>query len=136
MASKGSVNKVIIVGNLGSDPESKSAGDTPLTTASIATSETWKNKEGEAQERTEWHRIVAWRKAAEILATYGKKGDKVYVEGSLQTKSWGDEGDKRYSTEVVVRDLTFLGGGKRESGSEVAPREMPESPTEKDDLPF
>ena len=136
MASKGSVNKVIIVGNLGSDPESKSAGDTPLTTASIATSETWKNKEGEAQERTEWHRIVAWRKAAEILATYGKKGDKVYVEGSLQTKSWGDEGDKRYSTEVVVRDLTFLGGGKRESGSEVAPREMPESPAEKDDLPF
>jgi len=136
MASKGSVNKVIIVGNLGSDPESKSAGDTPLTTASIATSETWKNKEGEAQERTEWHRIVAWRKAAEILATYGKKGDKIYVEGSLQTKSWGDEGDKRYSTEVVVRDLTFLGGGKRESGENAAPREMPESPAEGDDLPF
>ncbi len=130
MASKGSVNKVIIVGNLGSDPESKSAGDTPLTTASIATSETWKNKEGEAQERTEWHRIVAWRKAAEILATYGKKGDKVYVEGSLQTKSWGDEGDKRYSTEVVVRDLTFLGGSKKES------KEEPESSAEGDDLPF
>ena len=130
MASKGSVNKVIIVGNLGSDPESKSAGDTPLTTASIATSETWKNKEGEAQERTEWHRIVAWRKAAEILATYGKKGDKVYVEGSLQTKSWGDEGDKRYSTEVVVRDLTFLGGSKKES------KEAPGSSAEGDDLPF
>jgi len=136
MASKGSVNKVIIVGNLGSDPESKSAGDTPLTTASIATTETWKNKEGEVQERTEWHRIVAWRKAGEILANYGKKGDKIYVEGSLQTKSWGDEGDKKYSTEVVVRDLTFLGGAKRVSGGSSEPRPVPDSPANEDELPF
>ena len=134
MAAKGSVNKVILVGNLGADPETKDVNGTPLTTASLATTESW-SKDGESQERVEWHRVVAWRKVAEILANFGKKGDKIYIEGSLQTKSWGDEGDKRYSTEVIVRDMTFLGGAKKES--DPAPMELTPSPvTADDELPF
>ena len=138
MAAKGSVNKVILVGNLGADPESKDIKGTPLTTASLATTETW-NKDGETQERVEWHRAVAWRKVGEILANFGKKGDKVYIEGSLQTKSWGDEGDKRYSTEVIVRDMTFLGGAKRESDPAPTPAPVEPTPsavTADDELPF
>ena len=107
MAGKGSVNKVILVGNLGSDPEQRDSKGTPLTTFSIATSETW-SKDGENNERTEWHRCVAWRKVAEIIGQHSKKGDKLYIEGKLQTRSYDKDGQTHYTTEVVVNDFTFL----------------------------
>lgn len=121
MAGKGSVNKVILVGNLGSDPEQKDANGTPLTTFSIATSETW-SKDGENNERTEWHRCVAWRKVAEIIGQHSKKGDKLYIEGKLQTRSYDKDGQTHYTTEVVVNDFTFLSskGEGRQASEPVA----------------
>ena len=92
------VNKVILIGNLGSDPEVKfTPSGVPVTNFNLATSETWTDKSGERQERTEWHRLVLWRRLAEIAGQYLKKGGKIYVEGKLQTRSWDDQsGQKRY----------------------------------------
>jgi len=118
--SRGGVNKVILIGNLGSDPEVKyTPSGVPVANFSLATSETWNDKSGERQEKTEWHRLVIWRKLAEIAGQYLKKGSKIYIEGKLQTRSWDDQnGQKRYTTEVVVNDLQMLdgrgdGGGAR-----------------------
>lgn len=107
------VNKVIIVGRLGSDPELK---HTPQGQAvarlSVATSEQWTDKNGQKQERTEWHRVVVWSKLAEICGKYLSKGRQVYVEGRLQTRSWEDQqGQKKYSTEIVASTVQFLGSG-------------------------
>jgi len=109
MARSG-INKVILVGNLGQDPEVKfTAGGAAVTTLSIATSESWKDKEsGNEQEKTEWHRVVLWRRLAEIAGEYLKKGSKVYIEGQLQTRKWEQEGLTRYTTEVIARDMQFL----------------------------
>lgn len=109
MARSG-INKVILVGNLGQDPEVKfTAGGAAVTTLSIATSESWKDKEsGNEQEKTEWHRVVLWRRLAEIAGEYLKKGSKVYIEGQLQTRKWEQEGQTRYTTEVIARDMQFL----------------------------
>ena len=109
MARSG-INKVILVGNLGQDPEVKfTAGGAAVTTLSIATSESWKDKEsGTEQEKTEWHRVVLWRRLAEIAGQYLKKGSKVYIEGQLQTRKWEQEGQTRYTTEVIARDMQFL----------------------------
>ena len=109
MARSG-INKVILVGNLGQDPEVKfTAGGAAVTTLSIATSESWKDKEsGAEQEKTEWHRVVLWRRLAEIAGEYLKKGSKVYIEGQLQTRKWEQEGLTRYTTEVIARDMQFL----------------------------
>tara|TARA_B110001454_G_scaffold151541_1_gene140932 strand:+ start:6833 stop:7270 length:438 start_codon:yes stop_codon:yes gene_type:complete len=109
MARSG-INKVILVGNLGQDPEVKfTAGGAAVTTLSIATSESWKDKEsGTEQEKTEWHRVVLWRRLAEIAGEYLKKGSKVYIEGQLQTRKWEQEGQTRYTTEVIARDMQFL----------------------------
>ncbi|MGH9426527.1 MAG: single-stranded DNA-binding protein, partial [Terriglobia bacterium] len=95
-----SVNKVILVGRLGKDPELKyTQGGTPVVKFSLATDETWKDQSGEKQQRTEWHNVVAWRKLAEICGQYLNKGKLVYIEGKLQTRSWDDkEGHKRYTT--------------------------------------
>ncbi len=104
MSSKG-INKVILVGNLGQDPEVKHAPDgAAITTISIATSESWKDKNsGESKEKTEWHRVVFFGKLAEIAGKYLRKGSQVYVEGKLQTRKWQDKtGQDRYTTEVVV----------------------------------
>lgn len=112
MASKG-VNKVIIVGNLGQDPEVRyTQNSVAIATLSVATSETWKDKQtGEPKELTEWHRCVAHRRLAEICGEYLKKGSKVYIEGRLQTRKWqGQDGVERYTTEVVVKDLQMLDG--------------------------
>ncbi|NKB70257.1 MAG: single-stranded DNA-binding protein [Candidatus Latescibacteria bacterium] len=108
--SRGGVNKVILVGNMGSDPEVKyTPSGVPVVNFSLATSESWTDKSGERQERTEWHRLVLWRKLAEIAGQYLKKGSKIYVEGKLQTRSWDDpNGQKRYTTEVVVNDMQML----------------------------
>jgi single-strand DNA-binding protein len=134
------LNKVMLIGNLGGDPELKYLPNgTATVTFSLATNESYKDNEGNLVKRTEWHRIVAWRKPAEILNEYLKKGSKVYIEGRLQTRSWEDkEGQKRYMTEVQVDDWMFL-DGKGDSDHGAPPASMPSSaPAEKkeDDLPF
>jgi single-strand DNA-binding protein len=105
------VNKVIVVGNLGSDPEVKfTASGQAVARFSIATSENWTDKNGQKQERTEWHRIVAWGKLGEICGKHLAKGRQAYVEGKLQTNQWTDkEGQKRYTTEVIASTVQFLG---------------------------
>lgn len=105
------VNKVIIVGRLGADPETRQVGSGgTVARLSVATSENWVDKEGQKQERTEWHRIVVWGKLAEICGRHLAKGRQVYVEGRLQTRSWEDNGQKKYSTEIVASTVQFLGG--------------------------
>ncbi len=114
------VNKVIIVGRLGADPETKQVGaGGTVARLSVATSENWVDKEGQKQERTEWHRIVVWGKLAEICGRHLAKGRQVYVEGRLQTRSWEDNGQKKYSTEIVANTVQFLGGPneRAESGA-------------------
>jgi single-strand DNA-binding protein len=112
MAGK-SVNKVILIGNLGKDPEIKyTPQGTAVAKLTIATNERYKDKEGNWQDRTEWHNVVLWQRLAEIAGEYLKKGGKVYIEGRLQTRSWDDKqnGQKKYMTEVVGNDLVLLGG--------------------------
>ena len=114
-----SVNKVILIGNLGKDPEVKyTPQGTAVAKFSIATTDRFKDKSGEWQDRTEWHNIVAWARTAEIAGEYLKKGRSVYIEGSLRTSSWDDKatGQKKYKTEVVVNDLVLLGGGRGDGG--------------------
>jgi single-strand DNA-binding protein len=108
-----SVNKVILVGNLGKDPEVKfTPSGVPVAKFSLATNERYKDKSGEWQDRTEWHNIVAWQRLAEIVGEYVKKGSKIYIEGRLQTSSWEDKqsGEKKYRTEIVANDLVLLSG--------------------------
>ena len=108
-----SVNKVILVGNLGKDPEVKyTPSGIPVAKFSLATNERFKDKNGEWQDRTEWHNIVAWQRLAEIVGEYVKKGSKLYIEGKLQTSSWEDKqsGEKKYRTEIIAQDLVLLGG--------------------------
>ena len=112
-----SVNKVILVGRLGKDPETRymPSGEA-VTNATLATSENWKDKTGEKQEKTEWHNLVFYRRLAEIAGEYLKKGSQVYIEGKLQTRKWQTkEGQDRYTTDIVVNEMTMLGG--KSSGS-------------------
>ena len=145
--SRGGVNKVTLIGNLGSDPELKyTPSGVPVTNFNLATSESWADKStGERQERTEWHRLVLWRKLAEIAGQYLKKGSKIYVEGKLQTRSWDDQnGQKRYTTEVVVNDMQMLdsrgdsagGGWSGDPGPTAVEDSGPPQQIEEDDLPF
>lgn len=120
-----SVNKVILVGNLGKDPEVKfTPSGVPVAKFSLATNERFKGKSGEWEERTEWHNIIAWQRLAEIVGEYVKKGSKIYIEGRLQTSSWDDKqsGEKKYKTEIVASDLVLLGGDS-ERGERSASRE-------------
>jgi single-strand DNA-binding protein len=107
------INKVILVGNLGSDPEVRyTQSGTAVANFNIATNESYKNREGELVEKTEWHRIVAWSRLAEICAEYLKKGEKVYIEGSLQTRQWEDkDGNTKYTTEIKATEMMMLGDG-------------------------
>ena len=153
------VNKVIIVGNLGRDPEIKyTQANVPVANFSVATTESWKDKQsGEWQEKTEWHRVVAWRYLAEKVERTLKKGKQVYVEGKLETRKWtGQDGNERYTTEIIARDLMALGrkddnegssagygGGKaqaaQEGGGNFNPKPIAaDGPAqdEDDDLPF
>jgi len=146
----GSVNKVILIGNLGKDPEVRHLENgAAVANFSIATSENYKDrKTGEKVSQTEWHNIVAWRGLAEIAEKYLKKGAKVYIEGKLKTRTWQDkEGNNRYSTEVITDVLTMLGSNGESMGSsspakpvENESKPSPEnefsSPDENDDLPF
>ncbi len=108
--AKGTVNKVILIGRLGSDPEVRyTAGGTAVANFNIATNRSYKNKEGNWQEETDWHRIVVWARQAELAKEYLKKGNRVYIEGRLQTRSWEDQnGQKRSTTEVVTDRIEFL----------------------------
>ncbi len=141
MAGK-SLNKAILIGNLGKDPElSYTASGVAVARFSIATNERWKDQDGNLQERTEWHNIVVWRKLAEICGQYLKKGSKVYLEGKLQTRSWDDKntGVKRYTTEIVADDMIMLdakGGGMSEASPVVQSVAEQSTEPEKDDLPF
>ena len=148
-----SVNKVIIVGNLGRDPEVRyTQSGTAVATVALATGESWKDKQtGETKERTEWHRVVAFGRLAEIIGEYLRKGSQVYVEGSLRTRKWQDnEGQDRYTTEIVARELLMLGSGNGGAGSLPAaggrPAPAPSAPAPsadhqpdqdfEDDIPF
>jgi len=106
------INKVILVGNLGNDPETRfMPNGNPVTNISIATSESWKDKQsGQQQERTEWHRIVFFNRLAEIAGEYLKKGSKVYIEGALRTRQWDKDGQKHYSTEIIANEMQMLDG--------------------------
>jgi single-strand DNA-binding protein len=118
-----SVNKVILVGNLGRDPETRyTTGGEAVTNVSIATTDTWKDKAGEKQERTEWHRVAFFGKLAEIAGEYLKKGSQVYVEGRLQTRKWQDkEGQEKYTTEIIADRMQMLGSRAGAGGGDTAP---------------
>ena len=125
VASRG-INKVILVGNVGGDPETRyMPNGNAVTNITLATSETWKDKNnGEQQERTEWHRITFYQRLAEIVAEYVKKGSKLYVEGRLQTRSWEQDGIKRYATDIIANEMQMLdsrGGNSNNSGGGYQP---------------
>ena len=146
------INKVILIGNLGRDPETRySQGGSPVTNFSIATSENWRDKStGEQQERTEWHNVVCFGRLAEIAGEYLKKGSKVYLEGKLQTRKWQDQqGQDRYTTEIVADNMQmldsrggsadFAGGGNQQSAPK--PQSQPQGAPAadsgfEDDIPF
>lgn len=142
-----SVNKVILIGNLGRDPELRyTQGGQAVANFTLATTDRFSSKDGERQERTEWHRIVAWARTAELCAQYLSKGRSVYIEGRLQTREWEDrEGQKRRTTEIVAQTVQFLGGrdgggsgGPRAGGSDVPPADDDGAPPPPpaDDIPF
>ncbi|RMH44437.1 MAG: single-stranded DNA-binding protein [Gammaproteobacteria bacterium] len=155
MAARG-VNKVILIGNLGRDPEVRyMPNGTAVANITVATSETWKDRQtGEPMERTEWHRVVLYRRLAEIAGEYLRKGSKIYIEGRLQTRKWQDQsGQDRYTTEIVADELQMLdsrsGGGAASYETSAAPSSQPaasrapaqpEPPAEPsfddDDIPF
>ena len=138
-------NNIDLVGNLTRDPELRyTPGGAAVATLNLATTEVWNDKQGQKQEKTEWHRIVLWGKQAESLQEYLTKGKQIYVEGRLQTRQWDDkDGNKRYTTEVKADRITLLGGGSRGAGGmeRGAPAaggvdEAPMEPITDDDIPF
>ncbi|MEM9242849.1 MAG: single-stranded DNA-binding protein [Pseudomonadota bacterium] len=146
MASRG-INKVILIGNLGADPEVRyMPNGNAVANMRLATSESWKDKNtGETQERTEWHRITLYRRLGEIAGEYLKKGSKVYIEGRLQTRDWEDkDGNKRYTTEVIADNMQMLDSrgssgdyaGSSSSASKAAPATAPANNDFDDDIPF
>jgi single-strand DNA-binding protein len=120
----GSVNKVILVGNLGRDAELRyTPGGSPVATLNLATTEVWNDKAGQRQEKTEWHRVVLWGKTAESLSEYLVKGKQLYVEGRLQTRQWDDkDGNKRYTTEIRGDRIVLLGGAGAGAGRQAGAR--------------
>jgi single-strand DNA-binding protein len=146
----GSVNKVILVGNLGKDAEVRvTPGGQSVASFSIATTENWTSKEGEKKEQTEWHRIVLWGKTADSLQPYLVKGKQIYLEGRLQTRQWEKEGQKHYTTEVKADKIVLLGGGGAGGGSRGGDRQVERggdggyqdpmrdpAPVTDDDIPF
>ena len=131
------MNKTMIIGNLGNDPEihyTKNSG-APVTTLSVATTERWKDGDGNRQEHTDWHRVVAWGGLAEVCGEHLTKGDKVYIEGKLRTRKWTDqEGNIRYTTEIIARELEMLGNNK--AADTLPPRSVSDEPPLPDDVPF
>ena len=149
--ARGSVNKAIILGNLGADPEIRTtSGGQNVANFRVATNRTYNDRSGQRQEQTEWHNIVAWGRLAEIAEQYLKKGDSVFIEGRIQTRSWEDQsGQQRWTTEIVAQEMTMLGGagggpgagggagGRRGSRSVPEEEAGPEVVSEgEDDVPF
>ncbi len=133
------VNKVILIGRLGADPEIRyTPSGAEVATFRMATSESWTNKNGEKEERTEWHRIVAWRGLAKICGEYLNKGKLVYIEGRLRTRSWEDrEGNKRSTTEIEATDMKMLGGaGEQKVKSKEAEGDYSPPQKDEEDIPF
>lgn len=132
-----SVNKVILVGNLGRDPEVRNmANGESVCNFSIATTDSWKDKSGQKQERTEWHNIVMYRRLAEIAGEYLKKGTPVYIEGKLQTRKWQDkDGNDRYTTEIIADQMQMLGGRGDGGGQSSAPRQQQQAPRQAPSAP-
>ncbi len=130
------MNKAMIIGNLGNDPELRyTQNQTPVATFSVASTERWKDSDGNKQEHTEWHRVVVWKGLAEVCNEHLSKGSKVFIEGKLRTRKWEDQdGNIRYSTEIVVRDLEMLGG--RQDNSESVPDDGMDVPLPENDIPF
>ena len=143
MARSG-INKVILVGNLGKDPDMRyTAGGDAVANLSIATSESWNdNQTGEKKEKTEWHKVVFFRRIAEVCGEYLKKGSSVYIEGSLRTRDWeDDQGNKRYTTEIIGREMQMLGGRRSEDNMDQSPQmnsssSQPEEGLIDDEIPF
>ena len=144
-----SLNKVQLIGNLGADPEIRSTtSGTRVATLSIATSRRWNDRQGQQQEKTEWHRVICWDKLAEICERFLKRGDRIYVEGSIEYRQWdGQDGQKKYTTEIRARDLIMLGGrdgggepSRSRSSSAASSGDLSEFSNEslagEDDLPF
>ncbi len=142
--ARGTVNKVILIGRLGQDPDLRyTPSGQAVATLSLATNEMWRDRDGNSQERTEWHRLVLWGKQAENAGEYLKKGSRIYIEGRLQTRNWEDkDGNKRYTTEVVVQHMQFLDGARQETAAMAPeepplPEEAPPAPSQdEEDLPF
>lgn len=133
----GGVNRVILVGHLGADPELRyTAGGTAVAKFRIATTESFTDKSGNKQERTEWHRITAWGKLAEICGQYLAKGKLVFIEGRIRSDTWEQEGVKRYSYEIVADTMKMLGGGPRPEREAEPPFPPPEGGPPEDDIPF
>jgi len=136
------VNKVILIGNLGRDPEVRSTpSGQPVANFSLATNRRWKDRDGNRQEQTEWHNIVCWGRQAEVAGQYLTKGKRIYVEGRLQTRSWDDKqsGEKKYRTEIVCENFQMLGGRGEEGGGSSSGGEYSgpsDSGPEDDDIPF
>lgn len=139
------INKVILIGNLGADPEIRyTQSGTPVVNFRIATTERWKGQDGQQQEQTEWHHVVAWKRLAEICSEYLSKGSKVYIEGKLQTRKWQDQnGNDRYTTEIVARDMQILSprgtsSATDSSGANGGYQDFPPEPPQGtgDDVPF
>ncbi|HBG47215.1 MAG TPA: single-stranded DNA-binding protein [Deltaproteobacteria bacterium] len=132
------VNKVILLGNLGADPEIRyTPGGMAVVNFRLATSETRANKEGQKETKTEWHRVVAFGKLAEVCGEYLSKGKQVYIEGKIQTRSWEKDGEKKYTTEILANQMQMLGSresGAAASASDVSVDEIP--PSDIDDVPF
>ena len=137
-----SINKVILLGNLGADPEIRyTAGGDAVATISVATSSSWNDKQsGEKREKTEWHRVVFFRRLAEVVGEYLKKGSSIYVEGQLQTNSYEDKntGEKKFSTQIVAREMQMLGSRNNMDGQQDSSPEMQsqEPPVFDDEIPF
>ena len=127
------INKVVLVGNLGNDPEVRyTPSGSCVTTISVATSESWKDKEGNRQEKTEWHRVVFFTRLAEIAGEYLKKGSQVYVEGKLRTNKWQDQsGQDRYTTEILANEMQMLGGRETNSTGGFDGGQIPSAPKPK-----
>ena len=138
------VNKVIIIGHLGRDPEVSAVGQTSVTRLNVATSESWMDKNNQKQERTEWHRISVWGKVGENCAKYLTKGKQVYVEGKLQTRSWEDNGVKKYATDITASTVQFLspssagGGNQQQGGGNFNPTDFGPEPSfnTNEEIPF
>ena len=140
------INKVMLIGNLGADPEMRfTQNGAPVASFTVATTEKWKGQDGQMKEQTEWHRVIAWQRLAEICGEYLSKGSRVYIEGKLQTRSWEKDGQKHYTTEIVAREMKMLsprtsgGGGGEFSGSGAgygSGESFQEPPPMGEDVPF